>query len=961
MKRILINATQPEELRVAMVDGQKLYDLDIEVPSREQKKANVYKAVVTRVEPSLEAAFVNYGAERHGFLPLKEIARSCLPSGGNGEGDESQQGSIKDLVKEGMELIVQVEKEERGNKGAALTTFVSLAGRYLVLMPNNPRAGGVSRRIEGEDRSEIREALSQLEVPQGMGLIARTAGVGRGVEELQWDLEYLKTLWAAITEAAESRKAPFLVYQESNVIIRALRDHMRNDISEIIVDDPAVHRQAQEFMQQVMPNNLRKLKLYEEHVPLFNRYQVESQIEAAFQRQVSLPSGGAIVIDHTEALISIDVNSARATKGSDIEDTALNTNLEAADEIARQLRLRDLGGLIVIDFIDMGPARNQREVENRLRDALEVDRARVQVGRISRFGLLEMSRQRLRPSLGESSQIVCPRCSGHGHIRSVESLALSVLRLVEEEAMKDKTGRVLAQLPVDVSTFLLNEKRDAVNAIERRHGVMVTLVPTPDMVTPHFQVRRIRFDDVPEELRDKSSYQMLPEPDVVEVISATTELPDLERPAVQTIRPPAPAPRAEETPRTPPSEPRETEARPGFLTRVWKSLFAGTSQGGAEDEASPSRPRKSRAASGRSDREDDGKRGGRTQSNRRTTGRTRNRRSGADEGSDAEAKKKAQSSPRPDSGTGTEANKPDQDTDGGKPSGRSRGRRGGRRRRRGGGGEDRQNGERQSSGEGQGAGQDRASAARETRSGKTAGGNPPQPGGSEPRHGAEDAAGDVAAGSPPAREKGTATDTPAAGAPRPGAGQDTSPARPETPPGKRDLSPAPGDRSGEAQDRDTTGNKPVAEHSRQSGDAGARPASGDTPPTGSPTARDKTASTDAPASRQAAPAGEHRPPAGQGAGQVSEGKPSEPRRGSPVPARPVSETVLSTRDSSAPPRTRPESAVLPSAAQAPAKAAPPPRPAATESATRVAEPATTGAQERPRPVEPVGADKPGGG
>jgi ribonuclease E len=964
MKRILINATQPEELRVAMVDGQKLYDLDIEVPSREQKKANVYKAVVTRVEPSLEAAFVNYGAERHGFLPLKEIARSCLPFGGNGagDGDEGQQSSIKDLVKEGMELIVQVEKEERGNKGAALTTFVSLAGRYLVLMPNNPRAGGVSRRIEGEDRSEIREALSQLEVPQGMGLIARTAGVGRGVEELQWDLEYLKTLWAAITEAAESRKGPFLVYQESNVIIRALRDHMRNDISEIIVDDPAVYRQAQEFMQQVMPNNLRKLKLYEEHVPLFNRYQVESQIEAAFQRQVSLPSGGAIVIDHTEALISIDVNSARATKGSDIEDTALNTNLEAADEIARQLRLRDLGGLIVIDFIDMGPARNQREVENRLREALEVDRARVQVGRISRFGLLEMSRQRLRPSLGESSQIVCPRCSGHGHIRSVESLALSVLRLVEEEAMKDKTGRVLAQLPVDVSTFLLNEKRDAVNAIERRHGVMVTLVPTPDMVTPHFQVRRIRFDDVPEELRDKSSYQMLPEPDVVEVISATTELPDMERPAVQTIRPPAPAPRIDETPPAPPGEPREAEARPGFFTRMWNSLFAGAPRGeAAEGEAKPSRPRKPRAASGRSDREDDGGRGGRTQSNRRATERTRNRRGGADEGSDAEAKKKVQTPPRPDSGTKAGADKPDQETDGGKPSGRSRGRRGGRRRRRG-GGEDRQNGEHQNSGEGQAAGQDRTSAdksgpptARGTGSGKSAGDSPPQPGGGEPPPASRDTA---AAGTPPAREKTASTEAPATGEPRPGSGQNTSPAQQEKPSGKHDHSPAPADRPGEAAPRDTAGSKPVSENPPQPGGTAPRLVTGDKTPLGSPSSRDKTAATDAPAPRQAAAADEHR--TAPGTGQVNEGKPSGPRRASPVPARPASETVLSTRDSSGPPRPRPGPAVLPSAAHAPAKVEPPPPPAPSEPATRVAEPATTGDQERPRPAEPVGADKPGG-
>ncbi|MBA3732007.1 MAG: Rne/Rng family ribonuclease, partial [Gammaproteobacteria bacterium] len=445
MKRILINATQQEELRVAMVDGQKLYDLDIELPSREQRKSNIYKGTVTRVEPSLEAAFVNYGAERHGFLPLKEIVRSAFESTDLDNGDKR---SIRDLLKEGQELVVQVEREERGNKGAALTTFISLAGRYLVLMPNNPRAGGVSRRIEGEERDEIREALSQIEIPPGMGVIVRTAGVGRSQEELQWDLDYLTTLWEAIQRASAEKSAPFLVHQESNVILRALRDHLRNDIGEIMVDDASVFAQASEFMKHVMPHNLKKLKLYEDRVPLFNRFQVESQIESAFERMVYLPSGGVIVIDHTEALVSVDINSARATKGGDIEETALNTNLEAADEISRQLRLRDVGGLIVIDFIDMASGKNQREVENRLRDALRLDRARVQVGRISRFGLLEMSRQRLRPSLGESSQIVCPRCSGHGNIRGVESLALSVLRLMEEEAMKDKTGRVVAQLPV---------------------------------------------------------------------------------------------------------------------------------------------------------------------------------------------------------------------------------------------------------------------------------------------------------------------------------------------------------------------------------------------------------------------------------------------------------------------------------------------------------------------------------
>jgi len=463
MKRILINARQKEEIRVAMVDGQQLYDLDIEVPSKEQRKANIYKGTITRVEPSLEAAFVDYGAERHGFLPFKEISRSYFTEEalkGDGRPD------IKTAIKEGTEVVIQVEKEERGNKGAALTTFISLAGRYLVLMPNNPRAGGVSRRIEGDDRSEIREAMAQLEIPQGMGVIVRTAGVGRSAEELQWDLDYLVQVWTSITQATEEQRAPFLVYQESNVIIRALRDYFRSDIGEIVIDEPDVYETAKDFIQHVMPNIQRKLKLYEEPIPLFNRFQVENQIESAFQREVRLPSGGSIVIDHTEALISIDINSSRATKGSDIEDTAVNTNLEAADEIARQLRLRDLGGLVVIDFIDMMANKNQRAVENRLRDALKMDRARVQIGRISRFGLLEMSRQRLRPSLGESTQIVCPRCSGHGTIRSIESLSLSVLRLAKEEALKENTGKLLVQVPVDLATYIFNEKREEVISIQ---------------------------------------------------------------------------------------------------------------------------------------------------------------------------------------------------------------------------------------------------------------------------------------------------------------------------------------------------------------------------------------------------------------------------------------------------------------------------------------------------------------
>ncbi|HHJ35746.1 MAG TPA: Rne/Rng family ribonuclease, partial [Gammaproteobacteria bacterium] len=470
MKRILINAVQKEEVRVAMVDGQQLYDLDVEVPSREQKKSNVYKGKITRVEPSLEACFVDYGAERHGFLPFKEVSRMYFT-------EEAQKASgrpdIRTAIKEGQEVVIQVEKEERGNKGAALTTFLSLAGRYLVLMPNNPRAGGVSRRIEGEDRNLIREALSQLEVPNGMGLIVRTAGVGRNTEELQWDLNYLLQLWTAFEKAAAERPSPFLIYQESDVTTRALRDYFRSDITEVLIDSREVYEQAMDFVQQVMPNSVNKIKYYEDTVPLFNRFQVENQIESAYRREVQLPSGGAIVIDHTEALISIDINSARATKGSDIEETATNTNLEAADEVARQLRLRDLGGLVVIDFIDMMNNRNQRAVEKRLNEAVQSDRARVQIGRISRFGLLEMSRQRLKPSLGESTQIVCPRCTGQGTIRTVESLSLSLVRILEEEALKNGTARVDIQVPIDVATYMLNEKRQVIAEIEKTSGAHV--------------------------------------------------------------------------------------------------------------------------------------------------------------------------------------------------------------------------------------------------------------------------------------------------------------------------------------------------------------------------------------------------------------------------------------------------------------------------------------------------------
>ncbi|QEH17748.1 ribonuclease E [Histophilus somni] len=488
MKRMLINATQKEELRVALVDGQRLFDLDIENPGHEQKKANIYKGRITRVEPSLEAAFVDYGAERHGFLPLKEIAREYFPD------DYVYQGrpNIRDILSEGQEVIVQVNKEERGNKGAALTTFVSLAGSYLVIMPNNPRAGGISRRIEGDERLELKEALSSLDVPEGVGLIVRTAGVGKSPEELQWDLKVLLHHWEAIKQASQSRPAPFLIHQESDVIVRAIRDYLRRDIGEILIDSPKVYEKAKAHIKLVRPDFINRVKLYQGEVPLFSHYQIESQIESAFQREVRLPSGGSIVIDATEALTAIDINSARSTRGGDIEETALNTNLEAADEIARQLRLRDLGGLIVIDFIDMTPVRHQREVENRMREAVRQDRARIQISRISRFGLLEMSRQRLSPSLGESSHHVCPRCQGTGKIRDNESLSLSILRLLEEEALKENTKQVHTIVPVQIASYLLNEKRKAIHSIEKRHNVDIVVAPNEAMETPHFSVFRVR-------------------------------------------------------------------------------------------------------------------------------------------------------------------------------------------------------------------------------------------------------------------------------------------------------------------------------------------------------------------------------------------------------------------------------------------------------------------------------------
>ena len=496
MKRMLINATQKEELRVALVDGQRLFDLDIESPGHEQKKANIYKGKITRVEPSLEAAFVDYGAERHGFLPLKEIAREYFPD------DYVFQGrpNIRDILSEGQEVIVQVNKEERGNKGAALTTFVSLAGSYLVIMPNNPRAGGISRRIEGDERTELKEALSSLDVPEGVGLIVRTAGVGKSPEELQWDLKVLLHHWEAIKQASQNRPAPFLIHQESDVIVRAIRDYLRRDIGEILIDSPKVFEKAKEHIKLVRPDFINRVKLYQGEVPLFSHYQIESQIESAFQREVRLPSGGSIVIDVTEALTAIDINSARSTRGGDIEETALNTNLEAADEIARQLRLRDLGGLVVIDFIDMTPVRHQREVENRIRDAVRQDRARIQISRISRFGLLEMSRQRLSPSLGESSHHICPRCQGTGKVRDNESLSLSILRLIEEEALKENTKQVHTIVPIQIASYLLNEKRKAISNIEKRHNVDVIVAPNEAMETPHFSVFRLRDGEEVNEL-----------------------------------------------------------------------------------------------------------------------------------------------------------------------------------------------------------------------------------------------------------------------------------------------------------------------------------------------------------------------------------------------------------------------------------------------------------------------------
>lgn len=564
MKRMLVNATQQEELRVAMVDGQKLYDLDIEVPSRQQRKANIYKGRITHIEPSLEAAFIDYGSQRHGFLPLKDISREYFVR----DPENGERLQIKDVLNVGQDIVVQLEKDERGTKGAALTTFISLAGRFLVLMPNNSRVGGVSRRIVGEARESVRQSLADLDLPQEMGCIVRTAGVGRSNEELKWDLDYLLSVWEAIKQVVVKRSSPFLVYQEGSAIVRAVRDHFSNEIGEFLIDDESIYNEARDFVERVMPHNLPKIKYYEDTtVPLFTRFQIENQIESAFGHSLSLPSGGSIVIDPTEALTAIDINSGKATKGDDIEETALNTNLEAAEEVARQLRIRDVGGLIVVDFIDMGSQRNQRDVENKLREAVRQDRARIQIGRISRFGLLEMSRQRLRPSLEETTQPVCPRCNGLGNVRSVESLALAILRLVGEEARKERTAKVIVQIPMDVSNYVLNEKRDWVKAIEERNSVSILLIGNPSLETPNYSIKRVRNDERELQENTARSYQLVDsKEDPAEVFSEIQHKPkqNLEEAAVSNLIPNAPAPK--------PSN-KKAQTRQQRSRSLWQRLF----------------------------------------------------------------------------------------------------------------------------------------------------------------------------------------------------------------------------------------------------------------------------------------------------------------------------------------------------------------------------------------------------
>jgi len=644
MKRMLINATQAEERRLAIVDGQKLLDYEIEIEGREQRKGNIYKAVVTRVEPSLEACFVDYGEDRHGFLPFKEISRQYFA-----EGVSPSQARIQDVIKEGQELLVQVEKEERGNKGAALTTFISLAGRYVVLMPNNPRGGGVSRRIEGDDRAELKEAMDQLEYPKGMSIIARTAGIGRSAPELQWDLNYLLKLWSAIDGAAKAGKGAFLIYQESSLVIRAIRDYFNNDIGDILIDTDDIYEQAQQFMSHVMPEYAARVKRYRDDAPLFSRFQIEHQIESAYARTVQLPSGGAIVIDHTEALVSVDVNSARAIKGGDIEETATRTNLEAADEVARQMRLRDLGGLIVIDFIDMEESKNRREVENRLRDALRQDRARVQFGSISKFGLLEMSRQRLKPALSEGASIPCPRCGGSGHIRDTESSALQILRIIQEESMKDNTAAVHAQVPVEVASFLLNEKRPEIAKIELKQRLNVLLVPNRSLETPHYKIERLKHDD-PRLDRIEASYKMAEEiEDPTTVTRRSQEPTNKQTPVIKGVLPDAPAPavapKTEATPAAKAAKPAAAAPATGGGFFAWlKKLFTGASQEAKPAAQTAKKEEKSREGRGGDRNRRGGRRGeGRGERTERADGQERNNRRNA---AGAEGESRAERAPR---------------------------------------------------------------------------------------------------------------------------------------------------------------------------------------------------------------------------------------------------------------------------------------------------------------------------
>ncbi|MCG2577548.1 Rne/Rng family ribonuclease [Dechloromonas sp. XY25] len=646
MKRMLFNATQAEELRVAIVDGQKLIDLDIESAAKEQRKSNIYKGVITRIEPSLEACFVDYGADRHGFLPFKEVSRAYFQPG-----TEVGRAKINEALKEGQELIVQVDKDERGNKGAALTTYVSLAGRYLVLMPNNPRGGGVSRRVDGDERAELREVMDQLEVPNGMSLIARTAAIGRQAEELQWDLNYLLQLWTAIEGAAQQQSGAFLIYLEGSLVIRAIRDYFQPDIGEILIDTDEVYEQARAFMGTVMPGNVNRVKRYRDDVPLFSRFQIEHQIETAFARQVNLPSGGAIVIDHTEALVAVDVNSGRATKGSDIEETAFKTNLEAAEELARQLRLRDLGGLIVIDFIDMENSKNQREVENRLRDALRFDRARVQMGKISRFGLMELSRQRLRPALAETSYIPCPRCTGTGHIRSTESAALHILRILEEESMKENTGAVHVQVPVDVATFLLNEKRPDIQAIEMRHKVTILLIPNIHLETPAHTITRLRHDDLNHDDSREPSYKMVDMPieDAIKQATQQEAAKPRQEAAIKGVSPEQPAPMIPEKTEAPAAAPVVAKQEAGLFSKIF-SWFRPAPQP-AEPVAAPEPSKKPREGRSENRRDRDGRRGGRS-GNRRDEERSGERGERKERGNrnDRNAEKPVQEEPAANAG-----------------------------------------------------------------------------------------------------------------------------------------------------------------------------------------------------------------------------------------------------------------------------------------------------------------------